>query len=201
VRSNLRLALVGFTALAFGLGVSAQAEAVTLTTGSGSYMGEINPDIPAGPETTYVNKLSEMAPSTQTTFSGQLITRSANNLCYNACPDPVFAGKDETGDTSFNLVNFTGYVLSKYDAAQGGALVWYFTSFTGEIIVPSSFGSCGNSGCGLSHTSFFGGVPGEVTPEDVPGDVVPEPASLLLLGAGLSAAAVRARRRNAAQNA
>jgi hypothetical protein len=162
--------------------------AVTLTTSSSSFMGTIVPNVPSSPtdEATYINALNSLAPGGGGVVSGQTLTRSANTLCFPTCPDVTTAGSvtNESGSsTNIDVTGFT-YLLAKYDAAQGGGLVWFVGGLSGLFDVQATFGTCGAQGCGLSHWALFG-----------PTTTVPEPSTLLLLGSALVGLGVYARKR------
>ena len=182
MKLRVLMSLLAVVALVFGMGVvgpdSAFADA-TLAEGDSLFMGYIIPDIPAGTdnEEDYINALKNLAPGGSTTVDGNDIDRSSNTLCFPNCPDAEFADKDESQVNTIDVgtTGFT-YLLAKYDAAQGGGLVWYIAGLTGVITVPSTFGTCGAEGCGISHISVF-----------TPGTAVPEPGTLLLVGSALVA--------------
>lgn len=161
---------------ACSLGLASQANA--LTQADSSFLGSIVDDIPSGNELAFLNTLLDRpAPSGPTVIGTETYTRSANTPA-GCCPDATsLLTKDETGGNSVALVAGTQYIVAKYDAEQGGALVWYVGNLAaGTIItVPENFGTCGKEGCGVSHISQYGGT-----------TTVPEPTTLLLLGLGIT---------------
>jgi hypothetical protein len=150
--------LAGILALTSALLVP-QLSAIALDTSSASYVGSITPNVPANPddEEDYINFLITLATGATSLAANnpydQTFVRSANDIA--GLPEADFSSKSDNSQTDFSLVNFTGYVLGKYDAENAGAWVWYLSDFTGDIEVPSDFGGK----YGLSHTSFFGGTP------------------------------------------
>jgi hypothetical protein len=177
--------------IACSLGLASQAHALALLEGDQYFLGYINPDIPTDPAdaTSYINKLITLAINDTVLFSGQTITRSDNTLCGpSSCPtatttnDVLDTTKNNTGDFGSGFQ----YLLAKYDAEQGGALVWYVDGLTGSFSVPQNFGTCGDSGCGLSHFDLYTGTgPGPGDPGPGTTQEVPEPTSMLLLGSGV----------------
>lgn len=174
--------LAGLLALGFALTAPA-VQAVPLTTASLSYVGSITPDVPSNPasEASYINALIDLAPGASGTFDSQALVRSSNDLGLLPDADAAGSWKDETGNTDFNLVGFTGYVLGKYDQDKAGAWVWYLIDFTGDLNLPSTF-----NGKELSHASFYG-----TTSTTVPDGGI----TAILLGLGLVSLSVAARRR------
>lgn len=161
-----------------------------LTTADTRYLGNIDDGIPSNlsDEMAYINTLiAQPLGSGPTAVGSEQYTRS-NNLCGGACPTAVLAGstKNDNSNTTVNLGTggFT-YLLAKYDASQAGAYVWYVGGLTGNVTVPGNLGSCGSSGCGLSHTSLFN--PGSTT--------VAEPGTLAAFALGLFGLALVRRRR------
>lgn len=167
------------------------ANASALTTADTRYLGNINDGIPSNlsDEVGYINTLiAQPSPSGPTLVGTETYTRTAND-CGGACPTAVLAGstKNDNSNTSVDLG--TGgwtYLLAKYDAFQAGAYVWYVGGLTGSVSVPGNLGSCGQSGCGLSHTSLFN--PGTTR--------VAEPGTLAAFALGLFGLALVRRRRN-----
>lgn len=194
-----RFALIGLAAVVT-LGLAARAEALALTIGDSRYVGLIDPDHPASPaaENAAIDSLATMAPSTSTVVGPNTLTRSGNtclSLTGSAtCPSAGIQQGGTGTSTSYVLVAYTGYLAAKYDGPNFGAAVWFLNNVTDTVTIPSGAGSqnYGLSGVNLFTTTT---APDDVTPDSNPGDVVPEPASLLLLGTGLGAVAMRARRK------
>jgi hypothetical protein len=173
------------------LGLASEASAISLTQDNA--LGLVNDGIPSSPanEVIYINTLIGMAVNTGPTLIGTETYTRYDDSC-GSCPAATTTGsaKDESGGNTGSFGSGWTYIVAKYDADQAGSLVWYVAGLSGTFDVPTAL-----NGKGVSHISYYGpGTPPEET-EDDPVDVVPEPASLLLLGAGLSAAAVRARRK------
>jgi hypothetical protein len=172
--------------IACSIGLASQVSALTLTTSSGQFLGSFHPAHPSNPtnEVDYINVLIDLAEGTSGFFdagTGQTYDRSSNTP-LGCCDDAVLAGHS-VGDNQPTTIDVTGftYLLAKYDADQGGDLVWYVGDLTGLVDIQSKFGSCGQDGCGLSHWDLFN----PETDGASPTDTVPEPSTLLLLGAGL----------------
>jgi hypothetical protein len=170
------------------IGLASQANAVTLTASSSEFLGSFHPANPSSPadEVDYINVLIDLAAGTSNFFdagTGQTYDRSLNTPA-GCCDDAVLAGHS-LGDADPTTIDVTGftYLLAKYDADQGGDLVWYVGDLTGLVDIQSTFGSCGANGCGLSHWDLFN----PETDGASPTDTVPEPSTLLLFGAGLIA--------------
>jgi hypothetical protein len=187
---KLLIKLAGIIALTSALIVpNLGAVPVDLTTASSSYVGSITPNVPANPddEEDYINFLRTLGTGTTSLAANnaydQTFVRSGNAL--PGLPEADFSSKSDNDNTDFSLIDFTGYVLGKYDAENAGAWVWYLSDFTGDITVPSDFGGQ----YGLSHTSFFGG-----TPTNVPDGGT----TAVLLGLGLVALSLINRRRSIA---
>jgi hypothetical protein len=168
------------------MALASQASALTLTESSGEFLGSFHPAHPSNPtvEVQYINVLIDRPIGTSGFFdagTGQTYDRSLNTPA-GCCDDAVLAGYS-LGDADPTTIDVTGftYLLAKYDADQGGDLVWYVGNLTGLVDIQSKFGSCGNDGCGLSHWDLFNPNDGHASPTDT----VPEPSTLLLLGAGL----------------
>ena len=176
-------------AIAFAVAIMGFApQALALDINSDEFLGLIIPGTPAGDadEVTYVNALLDLplGGSTTVTINNQVngIFRSNNECSGSTCEDAVLAGlvKSTGENPSPDDINVTGftYLLAKYDAEQGGSLVWDITGLT-SVDIPSNFGDCGNgAGCGLSHYTLM-------NPGDTPPPSVPEPGTLLLLGSAM----------------
>lgn len=208
---------VGITAAVAGclaLAPKAHAADFNFTEGDIYYMGLVNPDGGSPTtEATEVNDLAAMAPSTTQTIDYgnpagvQDFTRSSNTLCFNTCPDASgVLNSNSTGTNSGSLPVGATYLIGKYDAGKAGMYVWYVAGLTGTFTLPQALGDCGQgSGCGLSHWIVYGGgeTGGETGGGETGGETGggetgsgPEPASLLLFGSALGAAALRMRRRS-----
>lgn len=161
------------------LGLAPQVSAVTvLTTSSSQFLGSITPDGGSeAEEAAQITHLVGMAVNTTQSFDvgfGQTDFYSRDDGSCGTCPaaTAVDSVKDDTGDNTGDFGSGFTYLKGKYDAAQGGALVWYVAGLTGEFEIPASFGTCGATGCGLSHWVLFN--PG--------GTNVAEPSTTLLAG-------------------
>lgn len=157
------------------LAVSAVQADAQLSQGDANYVGSINDGIPSSQtrEATYINNLITLAPGTgDTTIDTETYNRVGSTLVGLPEVTEVGSVKDESGSTTISLGGATyDYVLAKYDAKQAGSLVWYSaTGFTGDVAIDATF-----NGFALSHISAY-------NEGDPP--VVPEPASIALMGLG-----------------
>jgi len=187
--------LVRFAGLSFtialvvavcSLGLAPQVSAITvLTTSSTNFLGSITPD--GGSEEEEAAQITHLVGMAINTTQDDVDVGFNQEDDYvrddgscGTCPDATAVGsvKDDTGTeggATGNLGDFGSgftYLKGKYDAAEGGALVWYVAGLTGEFEIPESFGTCGSEGCGLSHWVLFN--PG--------GTNVAEPSTTLLAG-------------------
>ena len=190
--SSLKPAAVAAAFIAMGFVSPASADA-TLTVGDAHYLGLVNDGIPSNlaNEVVYINTLlDQLAPSGPTLVGSETYTRSAND-CGGPCSDAVLAGavKQDNSNTTYDIDALgIQYILGKYDARQAGAYVWYVGDLTGVITLPATAGTCGASGCGLSHTSVFYST-------DRPPQELPEPGTLAVAGLGLLGVALSRRRK------
>ena len=175
-------------------GMVPQANALDLNFFDAYYLGHINDGAPANPTTDVenINFLITLGAGDGITQlpagTGELYDRLFSTLPNSGFPTAVLAGsdKDDSSNNKFNIT--TGsfqYILGKYDGRNAGAYVWYDSiGFSGPISVPTHFGQYG-----LSHTGFYNPKNGGgVTP-------VPEPTTVLLLGAGLMGLAAVGRKK------
>jgi hypothetical protein len=162
------------------LGLTANANATTLTVGDSYYIGRIVDGIPSNEasEVKYINSLLGMATNAAVTpcslDTSENCDRLGSTINVTGFSSAVVTGsqKDTSGDNTIDATGFT-YVLAKYDAGDGGSFVWYVAGLT-DIEVPANLGTCGSIGCGLSHTTLF-------NPTSVPDGGL----TLMLLGVGL----------------
>lgn len=155
------------------MGLAAQVSAISLTTSSTQFLGSITPDGGSSEtEATQINHLISMAVNTSETFDGNDYVRDDGSC--GTCPAATAVGsvKDDSGGNTGDFGSGFTYLKAKYDAAQGGALVWYVAGLSGAFDVQETFGTCGSSGCGLSHWVLFN--PGT--------NNVAEPSTTLLAG-------------------
>jgi hypothetical protein len=174
--------LVRFAGLSFtiavvvavcSMGLAAQVSAISLDTSSDRFLGIISPD-GGSPETEalQITHLVGMAINTSESFGGDLYTRDDGSC--GTCPAATAVGSvgDTTGGNTGDFGTGFTYLKGKYDAAQAGALVWYVAGLTGTFDIPTNFGTCGASGCGLSHWLLL----------NPSGNNVAEPSTTLLAG-------------------
>jgi len=150
------------------------------------YVGSVDPGSPANEvdETGYITYLINLTTSgtfTDTTDNNRQYIRTSNFLPPNKLPAPIFEFKvdqngnfEEDTDQVFTDMNYE-YALGKYGNISH---VWYIAGV-------SDFTLLGKIDQGLSHYSFFGKT-----------EKVPEPATLLLFGAGIAGLALYRRKRS-----
>lgn len=141
---------------------ASSASALDLQVNGGpNYVGRYSPPEPASAsaEVGYINNLIDLAQGAGNTVVGGVTYNRVGSTVAGALPDASIANasKDETGNNSFNLSNYTGYIVGKYDGPNGFGFVWYLVNFSGPLTVPTDGESCAK-GCGLSHVSFYGNV-------------------------------------------
>jgi VPDSG-CTERM motif len=145
------------------LGLTA-TKAHALAVGDSRYIGHVNDGIPSNVanEVLYVNSLLDLAPGaaavTCSLAPNETCDRIGSPAGLVGLQDATAGVTTDTPGGSAGTINTTGwtYLLGKYDAGQAGAYVWYVAGLTSATI-PNSIGTCGNSGCGLSHYTLFNG--------------------------------------------
>jgi hypothetical protein len=145
------------------LGLTA-TKASALTVGDSRFIGQVIDGIPSNlaAEVTYINSLLQVAAGVVdpqcNLATSEVCDRSQSTLNVSAFPTASATGATTTDTPSgaAGTINTTGftYLLAKYDAAQAGAYVWYVAGLT-SATVPDSLGTCGSTGCGISHYSLF----------------------------------------------
>ena len=165
-------------AVAFGICTASTANALFLTVGDASYLGNIDNGIPASVanELGWVNELKDLAlgatnvPSTDP--AGEFLSRSLND--FGPLPDATQHFKDDAAPLDIVTLLGSMYTVGKYGGGQTGiGHVWYVGNLAeGTVIdLESSFG--GNA---LSHQSLLGVPDGGIT--------------LILLGLGIAGLAI-----------
>ena len=164
--------LVAATFCAAMLALSPNASALTI--GDAHELGFVDRAVPVtvSSATLFVNTMIGLALGGSTHVSvnqhDNLVTRSKN--VFHPLPTAVFArtGHGTTIDLGTGLYS---YLFAKYDGPNFGAEVWYVGNLSGIITIPATAG-----GYGLSLWKLFG-----------PGQVPDGGATVMLLGAALSA--------------
>lgn len=154
--------------------------------------------------------------------SGNNLTGGASDTFLSSNPGLEFLDYDGAEGQTDNFYHFTNlgettytdglvylYGTFNFGAELTGALadlylgfkvgnidptwvVFKITGFADGIPLSGNWYTTPKQGGGISHSSIYGD---DVPPDVVPDPAVPEPASLLLLGTGLAAAAAASRRR------
>jgi hypothetical protein len=154
-------------------GMSAQA--VTISYGDGYYVGYIWDSIPADPtlELGYITNLISLGPGASATTIGTETYNRIDSTLVGSLPNPTSFYYGLSSQNSW-VSNFSGsaYILGKYDGPNAGALVWLVNIQEGTTYtVPQNWPYPNKYG--ISQFNIFAT------------NAVPEPSTLLLLGAGL----------------
>ena len=170
--------------LLFGMVPQANATLI-LDFGDSSYLGHIDDGIPASEnsEVAYINNLKTLAAGAGPTTIGTETYDRIDSTLAGPFSTAVTDGwdRDDTGNNVFDATGFE-YILGKYDGPNDGSYVWYMSGgFTEPIQLPAVHSIVGDGSYGLSHISGF--------------NPVPEPTTMLLLGAGLAGLAGFGRKR------
>jgi hypothetical protein len=162
---------------ALGLAAPQADAAINLTVGDAYYVGLINDGIPPNPENEveFINILIEqLANSGPAQIGTETYTRSSLAGPFDPAElDDAY--KDDVAPLSGTLPGKYQYVLGKYDAAQGGTLVWYLEDGFQDVTLPGTY-----NGKGLSHISAYNRIG-----DREEGPLLPEPISIVVWGIGL----------------
>lgn len=178
----------------FSLLVAAQAHAtVNLSVGDSHWVGFVYPNAPANEtmEVEYVNYLTTLAMDDDSLVDGdyayviaamsdgtdETFTRDGSQLDTSMAATAEVTGfyRQDNGNTTLDLGNNVyEYITAKYDAHNGGMLVWYFEGgISGEVILPETFyNPYTQMRTGISHSTGYNAA----------GSAIPEPASMIVWG-------------------
>jgi hypothetical protein len=169
---------------AMSLGLASEASATSFAFNDSRFLGQVTPGLPnPSDERDIINHLVGMTLGSSDSALGQSFVRSL--VSCGTCTAVTLTGV-VTGGTGVLTGDFgTGfsYLIGKYDGPNGDQLVWNVQGLTGAFDLQQFFPNAASFN--LSHWALFG-------PDETQ---VPEPATLTLMGFGLMAIGVAARRR------